>query len=243
MSIDSERREELSTEEAAVLTRVEAFNGAWERRDMEFIEEYYTHDPDMLLFFERRQLQGWERVKALYENMFSHASRGEVESTHSNARVGASGDMAYVASNFRLEVKEPSGRSSVDEGRSTVVFERREGDWVVVHRHTSFQAPPGPQRHIALHTEPGPLWSPTVEGAWGNEAGDILIATGTHMMATGPEGVPKAAMYVVMDEKIFLTPVKEGGPKTTLEIVERGPERLVLRPEGETTQWVWSRLE
>ena len=243
MSIDSERREKPSSEEAAVLAKVEAFNGAWERRDMEFIEEYYAHDPGMLLFFERRQLQGWERVKVLYENMFFHASRGEVESTHSNVRVGAAGDMAYVASNFRLEVKEPSGGCSVDEGRSTVVFERRSGDWVVAHRHTSFQAPPGPQRHIALHTEPGPLWSPTVEGAWGNEAGDILIATGTHMMATGPEGFPKAATYVVKDEKIVLTPVKVDGPETTLEIRERAPERLVLRPEGETTQWIWSRLE
>jgi ketosteroid isomerase-like protein len=243
MSTDSERREELSTEEATIRARVEAFNGAWERRDMDFIEKYYAHDPGMLLFFERRQLQGWERVKTLYGNMFSHASRGEIASTHSNVRVKVVEDMAYVASNFRLEVTEPSGRSTVDEGRSTVVFEKRDGDWVVVHRHTSFQAPPGPQHHSPLHTEPGPLWSPTVEGAWGNEAGDILIATGTHMMATGPEGFPKAATYVVKDVKIVLTPVKVDGPKTTLEIKERGPERLVLRPEGETTQWVWSRLE
>ena len=165
MSTDSERREELSTEEATILARVEAFNGAWERRDMKFIEEYYATDPDMLLFFERRQLQGWEKVKTLYKNMFAHASRGEVESTHSNVRVKVIGDMAYVASNFRLEVKEPSGRSTVDEGRSTAVFERRGGDWVVVHRHTSFQAPPGPQRHTSIHTEPGPLWGPTNKGA------------------------------------------------------------------------------
>jgi ketosteroid isomerase-like protein len=243
MNIDSERRDKLSADEASVLARVEAFNGAWERRDMEFIEEYYAHDPGMLLFFERRQLRGWERVKTLYENMFSHASRGEVESTHSNVRVGAVGGMTYVASNFRLEVKEPSGGRSVDEGRSTVVFERRDGNWVVVHRHTSFQASPGPQRQIPLHTEPGPLWSPRIEGAWENEAGDILIATGTHMMATGTEGIPKAARYVVKDEKIVLTPVKTGGPETTLEIRELGPERLVLRAEGETIQWVWSRLE
>lgn len=58
MNIDSERREKLSADEAAVLAKVEAFNGAWERRDMEFIEDYYAHDPGMLLFFERRQLQG-----------------------------------------------------------------------------------------------------------------------------------------------------------------------------------------
>ncbi len=48
MSIDSERREELSTEEAAVLARVEAFNDAWERRDMEFIED--TNNNHKILF-------------------------------------------------------------------------------------------------------------------------------------------------------------------------------------------------
>jgi len=63
------------------------------------------------------------------------------------------------------------------------------------------------------------------------------------MMVTGPEGFPKAATYVVKDEKIDFTPVKVDGPKTTLEIKERESEHLFLRPEGEATQWAWSRLE
>jgi hypothetical protein len=34
-----------------------------ERRDMTFVRDYYAHDANMLLFFERRQLLGWPRVE------------------------------------------------------------------------------------------------------------------------------------------------------------------------------------
>jgi ketosteroid isomerase-like protein len=243
VNVESESSNNWSKDEEDVMARVETFNKAWEKRDMDFIERYYAHDHDMLLFFERRQLTGWKRVKTLYRNMFSHASQGEVESTHSNAKVKVIGDMAYVASNFRLKVKEHSGRSVVDEGRSTVVFERRKGNWIVVHRHTSFQAPPGPQRHTPIHIEPGPLWSPTIEGVWGNEEGDTFIASGTHMVTSEPEEMRRASKYVIENENIVLTPINDDGSKTNIEIVELGPERLVLKSEGKTTLSVWKRLE
>ncbi|MEO8028756.1 MAG: SgcJ/EcaC family oxidoreductase [Bryobacteraceae bacterium] len=134
------------------------FNRAWERRDMKFVNAYFAHDSDMLLFFERRQLTGWSKVETLYKNMFANAGGAKVRSTVSNVTVKARGDMAWLAANFRLEVTHPDGKATVDEGRQTVVYERRGGRWIVVHRHTSFQAPPGPQQPVPLHTEPGPLW-------------------------------------------------------------------------------------
>ena len=118
------------------------FNEAWKERDMSFIRSFYAHDPDMLLFFERRQLRGWDKVETLYENMFAHALPGSVKSDYSNIDVMASGDLAYVAANFDLQVTNPDGEELTDEGRVTVVFERRGDRWLVVHRHTSFQAPP-----------------------------------------------------------------------------------------------------
>lgn len=51
--------------------------------------------------------------------------------------------MAYVAATFELQATSPKGESPADTGRVTVVFEKRDGSWRVVHRRTSFQAPPG----------------------------------------------------------------------------------------------------
>lgn len=162
---DADRR---SAEEVRAL--FEDFNAAWERRDPAFIDAYYAHDPDGVFFFERRQLVGWPQVDSLYQAMFASAARGEVHSKFDVLDVGARGDVAWVAANFRLEVVEAAGDTTVDEGRQTVVFERRDGRWVAVHRHTSFQAPPGPQRHVPIHTGAGPLWSPADDPEGGPDA-------------------------------------------------------------------------
>ena len=155
---------------AEVRALFEAFSAAWERRDHAFVDRFYAHDSGGVFFFERRQLRGWPRVDSLYRTMFASAARGQVRSRFEVLGVDARGDVAWLAASFRLEVVEPAGDTTVDEGRQSLVFERRDGRWVVVHRHTSFQAPPGPQRHVPLHTSPGPLWSPADDTTGGPHA-------------------------------------------------------------------------
>jgi len=212
----------------------DSFNDAWKARDMAFVRSYYAHDPDMLLFFERRQLRGWDKVETLYENMFAHALAGSVKSNYSNVDAMANGDMAYVAANFHLQVTDPEGEESTDEGRVTVVFERRGGNWVVVHRHTSFQAPPGPQRRVPIHDEPGPLWSATLEGAWQDETGVVLLATSDYISTRGVSGLPDMAQYRIDDEGIWLTPEASSSANPSLvETTRLTASELVLRlPDG-----------
>ena len=156
-----------------VIALFRAFNDAWERRDAAFIDRYYAHDSTGVFFFERRQLQGWPRVDTLYRNMFANAARGRVRSQYDILDAGARGDVAWLAANFRLEVIEATGDTTVDEGRQSLVFERRKGRWVVVHRHTSFQAPPGAQRRVTRQVTPGPLWSAADDTSGGPEAREI----------------------------------------------------------------------
>lgn len=136
---------------------LKTFEKAWKESDIEFIRGFFAHDEDMLIFFERRQLTGRSNVETFYEGAFSRAREGSVKFAHSNIDVKARGDMAYLAANFRLELINPEGKETVDEGRISVVFERRDDSWQVVHRHTSFQAAPGPQLHTPLQTGLGRL--------------------------------------------------------------------------------------
>jgi uncharacterized protein (TIGR02246 family) len=149
------------------------FNAAWERRDPAFIDAFYAHDTSGVFFFERRQLKGWPRVDTLYRNMFASAARGRVRSSYDILDVGARGTLGWLAATFRLEVIEANGDTTVDEGRQSLVLERRAGRWVVVHRHTSFQAAAGPQRRVPLHVTPGPLWSPADDTTGGPDAREI----------------------------------------------------------------------
>lgn len=216
--------------EQEVRARFDAFNQAWKNRDMSFIRDFYAHDENMLLFFERRQLRGWDKVERLYENMFAHALPGSVNSTYSNLEIQARGDLAYVAANFHLEVQNPQGETMTDTGRVSVVFQRRDDKWLVVHRHTSFQAPPGPQRKVPLHTEPGPLWSPSLEGAWRTDGGALLLATATYLSSRGVGGLPQTATYRVADEGIWLT--EEGKAARLVELTRLTSTELMLRLPG-----------
>jgi ketosteroid isomerase-like protein len=234
-----------SAQEALLRARFEAFNDAWERRDMAFVRDYYAHDSDMLLFFERRQLLGWTRAEELYENMFAHAARGKVDSTVSNLQVGVKGDLGYVAANFHLRVTEPSGDVSEDIGRQTVVFENRNGRWVVVHRHTSFQAPPGPQRKVPLHTEPGPLWSPNLEGTWKGRGGEVLVATASHLAFLNAPGLPSGARYRLEEGAIHIEPLDAvAAPKPSkIAVKSLTSSRMTIIIPGETTETVWEKVE
>lgn len=233
-----------------ILARFDEFNDAWERRDAGFIDGYYAHDPEMLLFFERRQLSGWPRVKTLYDNMFANASSGTVASTASNVRVGARGDMGWLAANFHLEITDPAGTRAVDQGRQTVVYERRDGRWVVAHRHTSFQAPAGPHRPVPLHTEPGPLWDPSLEGAWRQNGGaGLMIATASHITFAGIDGLPGGATYRTDGDRLRLTPLDgttgADTATTVLESLQLSASRVaftVPQAGGDVTT-VWRRVE
>lgn len=213
------------------------FQSAWKANDMTFIRSYYAHDPDMLLFFERRQLRGWDKVETLYENMFAHARDGSVKSIYSNVDVVARGNMAYVSANFHLQVTNAQGEELTDDGRVTVVFERREDQWVVVHRHTSFQAPPGPHRPVPMHEEPGPLWSATLEGAWQDETGAFLLATSDYLSARDISGIPDMTRYRLDEDGVWLIPDPDSGANPSLvETTQLTGSQLVLRlPDGERT--------
>jgi uncharacterized protein (TIGR02246 family) len=218
-----------------VKTRYVAFNDAWERRDMNFIRDFFAHDDDMLLFFERRQLRGWRDVESLYENMFAHARPGSVTSTYSNLKVEARGCMAYVAANFELQATSPQGEKATDSGRVTVVFEKRDGDWRVVHRHTSFQAPPGPQRQVPLVTDPGPLWSPGLEGAWRSDDGSFLLATTSFLTSVEVPGVPAAGRYRIDGQRLRVT-AEGAANELVFELESLTTENLVVRlPSGTTS--------
>lgn len=215
----------------------DSFQEAWKERDLTFIRTFFAHDPEMLLFFERRQLRGWNDVETLYENMFAHALPGSVKSNYSNVDIKANGDMAYVAANFHLQVTNPEGEEMTDEGRVTVVFERRDDRWVVVHRHTSFQAPPGPHRPVPRHEEPGPLWNATLEGAWRDATGATLLATPQHLSTRNIPGLPEFARYRVDEDGIWLLPEADSPANAVLvETPQLTGTELVLRlPNGSRT--------
>jgi uncharacterized protein (TIGR02246 family) len=146
-----------NSDEQAIAQLEDQFAEAWTKRDLKFVERYFAHDPDLVWFFERRQLKGFEEVRKLYQRMFSAASN--VKRTLKNRVIRVYGDAAFSSANFRIEGVE-AGKRVVDEGRISTFYAKQGGQWVAVHRHTSFQAPLGPQRRVPLLTGADPQPTP-----------------------------------------------------------------------------------
>ena len=136
-------------DEQTIAQLEDQFAEAWTKRDMKFVERYFSHDPELTWFFERRQLKGFDDVRKLYERMFNAASN--VKRTLTNRVIRVYGDAAFSSANFRIEGVE-AGRRVIDEGRISTFYAKQDGEWVAVHRHTSFQAPMGQQRRVPLVT-------------------------------------------------------------------------------------------
>ncbi len=215
--------------EREIRTLFHQFNAAWERRDPAFINRYYAHDSGGVFFFERRQLKGWPRVDTLYQNMFASAARGRVRSLYDVLDVGARGNVGWLAANFRLEVVEASGDTTVDEGRQSLVFERRRGQWVVVHRHTSFQAPAGAQRRVPLHVTPGPLWSPADDTTGGPDARAIRTRRESSNIAIARHDT--AGLGAIMAPNVVVVPSTSAQTLGREENVLRFAEQFRTRPD------------
>lgn len=147
-----------SNDEQSIAQLEDQFAEAWTKRDMKFVERYFSHDPELVWFFERRQLKGFGDVRKLYERMFNAASN--VKRTLTNRVIRVYGDAAFSSANFRIEGVE-AGKRVIDEGRISTFYAKQNDQWVAVHRHTSFQAPMGRQRRVPLVTsadyQPVPL--------------------------------------------------------------------------------------
>jgi ketosteroid isomerase-like protein len=112
---------------------------AYQRRDTVALKKFYARQPDALFFWERKMTYSWEQLDATIDALVKAAARLELTTT--DFRSGGSGDTGWFAATFHIERVTPDGKQSASDGRWTVVAERRDGHWLIVHEHTSFPLP------------------------------------------------------------------------------------------------------
>lgn len=112
---------------------------AYQRRDTVALKMFYARQPDALFFWERKMTYSWEQLDATIDALVKAAARLELTTT--DFRSGGSGDTGWFAATFHIERVTPDGKQSASDGRWTVVAERRDGHWLIVHEHTSFPLP------------------------------------------------------------------------------------------------------
>jgi ketosteroid isomerase-like protein len=129
---------------------------AWSMLDPDAAAKYYAKDAD-LVFFEPSPLQdkGWDAYYLNLKKLFSNYQNVSLR-LNDDANVHFKGDFAYATATWNLEGTLTDGAKQQLDLRWTVVLERRNEEWVVVHEHVSAPLAAAPKPAPAPEPPPKP---------------------------------------------------------------------------------------
>lgn len=129
--------------EQAVRQIYDRFAAAIKAKDLDGVMAMYTRDENAVYFdaFTPRQYVGYTAYRKDYEEFFKSfpgPSSSEIYDLH----VVSSGDLAYASSIDKWVVTGADKKRITMVFRSTDVFQKINGKWLVIHEHLSFPVDP-----------------------------------------------------------------------------------------------------
>ncbi len=134
-----------STEaEEELLPLLVKYEQAFETGDLETFEELFWHDERLTVFWpcpERAfRIDGWsqwQRSLKRFTSLVSQLPPGAVNMEIRQPSINLMEDVAIVTGYWVLTMPAPEGGSQVMQGRSTLVWKKIKGKWVIIHAHAS----------------------------------------------------------------------------------------------------------
>lgn len=114
---------------------------AWQIGDVRLLHRYYADDVTVVSGFNQPDIEGWRNYLASYE-----AQRRRMHScqiVRRNTFVTVHGDVAWASYQWQFGGLVDGAAVNFD-GHTTLIFERRDGFWLIVLNHTSLDAPGEP---------------------------------------------------------------------------------------------------
>jgi len=126
--------------------RLQEVLNAWSTMDPDAAARYYAKDADLVFFdLVPFQYKGWDDyylgTKKFFQNYQSLSIR-----LNEDASVHWKGDLAYATATWNVLGVLNDGTQQRLDLRWTVVLERRNNEWVVVHEHVSAPLAPAAQK-------------------------------------------------------------------------------------------------
>lgn len=112
---------------------------AYERRDVTALKSFYAKQPDAIFFWERKMSYSWDQIDSTMDVLVNAVAKMTL--TTREFRSGGSGNNGWFAATFHVERVTPEGKQFSSDGRWTVIAEKVNGRWLIVHEHTSFPLP------------------------------------------------------------------------------------------------------
>jgi ketosteroid isomerase-like protein len=113
--------------------------GAWQLGDIEKLHKDYADDVSIVNGSWAPPILGWTNYLAVYQQQ--RARMQQVRMDRTNTYIKVSGTVAWACYQWDFAGL-VDGQQTESEGQTTVVLEKRNGHWVIVHNHTSLAARP-----------------------------------------------------------------------------------------------------
>jgi len=130
--------------------------GAWQIGDIEKLHKSYADDVSVVSGVWTPPIFGWQSYLAVYQAQ--RARMQQVRLDRSNTYFKVSGNFAWAAYQWEF-VGSVDGQQTQAQGQTTLILEKRNNKWLIVHNHTSIvqggPTPTGPAATPA-NTQPPP---------------------------------------------------------------------------------------
>ncbi len=112
---------------------------AWNTLNPDNASFLYAQDAD-LVFFDIAPLKysgGWPEYRDNFKKNMAPGFSSLTLTPNNDVKIKRSGNMALTTLTFHLSAKQKDGTALEFDGRHTIVWEKRSGQWLIIHEHVS----------------------------------------------------------------------------------------------------------
>lgn len=121
-------------DEQAIDFAISEMLGAWQIGDTERLHKHYADDVSVVSGAWEPPVLGWANFLASYQNL--HARMQQIRKDRENTLVRVRGDLGWACFQWNFSGL-LDGQPTAARGQTTLILQKRSGNWVIVHDHTS----------------------------------------------------------------------------------------------------------
>jgi ketosteroid isomerase-like protein len=129
----------LLTDEQQIDYMLSEMMGALQVGDVEKLHSTYADDVSMVSGSWAPPVMGWANYVSVYQQQRARLQRVRMDRT--NTYIKVKGDVAWACYQWNF-TGTLDGQPMQSQGQTTVVMEKRNGHWLIVHNHTSLTPAP-----------------------------------------------------------------------------------------------------
>ena len=118
---------------------IKRYYAAWSTLNPDNASFLYAQDAD-LVFFDIAPLKyngGWREYRDNFKKNLAPGFSSLIITPNNDVKVTRRGNVALTTLTFHLSAKHKDGTPLEFDGRHTIVWEKRGGQWLIIHEHVS----------------------------------------------------------------------------------------------------------